>query len=63
MSEEQIPKEGRGYVIPAMQDFEYEQATALAYSIKTSNKDASVALVTNYTDRIPHPPPMKFLII
>lgn len=54
MSEEQIPKQGQGYVIPAMQDFEYEQATALAYSIKTNNKDASVTLVTNYTDRVPH---------
>ena len=49
-----IPKQGQGYVIPAMQDFEYEQATALAYSIKISNKDAKVAIVTNYTDRIPH---------
>ena len=49
-----IPKEGKGYVIPAMQDFEYDQATALAYSIKTNNKDAKVAIVTNYTDRIPH---------
>jgi hypothetical protein len=46
-------KENRGYVILAMQDFEYEQATALAYSIKLHNKDASVTLVTNYVDRIP----------
>ena len=46
-------KEHRGYVILAMQDFEYEQATALAYSIKIHNKDASVALVTNYIDRVP----------
>ena len=46
-------KEHRGYVIVAMQDFEYEQATALAYSIKIHNKDASVALVTNYIDRVP----------
>jgi hypothetical protein len=45
--------EDRGYVIVAMQDFEYEQATALAYSIKLQNKKASVSLVTNYTDRIP----------
>jgi hypothetical protein len=46
-------KEDRGYIILAMQDFEYEQATALAYSIKLHNKDASVTLVTNYIDRIP----------
>lgn len=46
-------KEHRGYVIVAMQDFEYEQATALAYSIKIHNKDASVALLTNYIDRVP----------
>ena len=37
-----------------MADFEYQQATALAYSIKLHNKDASVSLLTNYTDRIPH---------
>jgi hypothetical protein len=47
-------KEDRGYVILAIQDFEYEQATALAYSIKIHNKDASVTLVTNYIDRVPH---------
>lgn len=47
-------KEDRGYIILAMQDFEYEQATALAYSIKLHNKDASVTLVTNYIDRVPH---------
>jgi len=49
-----MDKEDRGYVILAMQDFEYEQATALAYSIKIHNKDASVTLVTNYVDRVPH---------
>jgi hypothetical protein len=48
-----IDREHRGYLILAMQDFEYEQATALAYSIKVHNKDASVALVTNYVDRVP----------
>ena len=46
-------KEHRGYIIVAMQDFEYEQATALAYSIKIHNKDASITLVTNYIDRVP----------
>tara|TARA_B110001454_G_scaffold184627_1_gene180407 strand:+ start:536 stop:1414 length:879 start_codon:yes stop_codon:yes gene_type:complete len=53
----QIPwllKGTRGYVILAMQEFEYEQATALAYSIKIHNKDASVTLVTNYINRVPH---------
>ena len=49
-----VEKEDRGYLILAMQDFEYEQAAALAYSIKIHNKDASVAIVTNYMDRIPH---------
>ena len=52
--DEKITKEDRGYVILAMQDFEYKQATALAYSIKIQNKDASVTLVTNYVDRVPH---------
>ena len=47
-------KEDKGYVIVAMADFEYQQATALAYSIKLHNKDASVSLLTNYTDRVPH---------
>ena len=47
-------KQDRGYVILAMQDIEYEQATALAYSIKLHNKDASVTLVTNYVDRVQH---------
>jgi len=46
-------KENRGYVILALEDFEYKQATALAYSIKIHNKDASVTLVTNYIDRVP----------
>ena len=46
-------KEDRGYIILAMQDYEYEQATALAYSIKIHNTDASVTLVTNYIDRVP----------
>jgi len=49
-----MDKEDRGYVILAMQDYEYEQATALAYSIKIHNTDASVTLVTNYVDRVPH---------
>jgi hypothetical protein len=49
-----IIKEERGYLILAMQDYEFEQATALAYSIKIHNKDASVTVVTNYVDRIPH---------
>ena len=48
-----IDKEHRGYVILAIDEFQYEQATALAYSIKIHNKDASVALVTNYIDRVP----------
>ena len=48
-----IEKQEQGYVIIAMQDFEYIQATALAYSIKIHNKDASVTLVTNYIDRVP----------
>lgn len=47
-------KEDKGYVIVALADFEYQQATALAYSIKLHNKDASVSLLTNYTDRVPH---------
>lgn len=47
-------REDRGYLILAMQDFEYDQAAALAYSIKIHNKDASVTVVTNYVDRIPH---------
>jgi len=47
-------KEDRGYVILAIHDVEYEQATALAYSIKIHNPDASVSIVTNYVDRIPH---------
>ena len=46
-------KEDRGYVILAMQEFEFEQATALAYSIKIHNNNASVTLVTNYLDRLP----------
>jgi hypothetical protein len=46
-------KEHRGYVILAMESFEFEQATALAYSIKILNQDASVTLVTNFTDRVP----------
>jgi hypothetical protein len=49
-----MDKEDRGYVILAMQDYEYEQATALAYSIKIHNTDASVTIVTNYADRVPH---------
>ena len=48
-----MDKEDRGYIILAMQDYEYEQATALAYSIKIHNPDASVTLVTNYIDRVP----------
>ena len=48
-----IDKEHRGYVILAIDEFQYEQATALAYSIKIHNKDASVALVTNYISRVP----------
>lgn len=46
-------REDKGYLILAMQDFEYTQAAALAYSIKIHNKDASVTLVTNYIDRVP----------
>ena len=33
-------KQERGYIILAMEAFEFEQATALAYSIKIHNKDA-----------------------
>jgi hypothetical protein len=46
-------KQERGYIILVMEEFEFEQATALAYSIKIHNKDASVTLVTNFTDRVP----------
>lgn len=36
----------KGYLISALNDAEYKQATCLAYSIKIHNKDAAVALVT-----------------
>lgn len=35
----------KGYVITALNDTEYRQATALAYSIKIHNKDIPVALI------------------
>ena len=47
-------KEDKGYLILAMNETEYTQAAALAYSIKIHNTDASVTLVTNYTDRVQH---------
>lgn len=46
--------EDRGYITLATTEDEYRQATALAYSIKLHNPNASVALVADYADKVPH---------
>ena len=42
----------KGYLISALTELEVRQATALAYSIKSSNKDTSVSLVAKDIDKI-----------
>lgn len=49
-----MDREHRGYITLATNDEEYRQATALAYSIKIHNKNAKVAIIADYIDRIPH---------
>lgn len=42
----------KGYVISAITPIEHKQATALAYSIKSSNKSASVSIVSNNIENV-----------